>query len=135
MSHRMSKAARIAPISALPCASLTNVCGVSHRRQPPRRTQGSGAGGLPASMPESTVRFTTGTGKNSPSVVRMFSEMLLSGRVRSEEKEKQYLEIICRESERLSALIESLPKISAPICNGVRLELMPSPMACNRWPQ
>lgn len=51
--------------------------------------------------------------KTPLSVVRMFSEMLLSGRVRSEEKEKQYLEIICRESERLSALIENVLDFSA----------------------
>lgn len=51
--------------------------------------------------------------KTPLSVVRMFSEMLLTGRVRSPEKEQQYLEIICRESERLSALIENVLDFSA----------------------
>ncbi len=51
--------------------------------------------------------------KTPLSVVRMFSEMLLTKRVRSEEKAQQYLEIICRESERLSALIENVLDFSA----------------------
>jgi two-component system phosphate regulon sensor histidine kinase PhoR len=51
--------------------------------------------------------------KTPLSVVRMFAEMLLTKRVRSEEKEQQYLEIICRESERLSALIENVLDFSA----------------------
>lgn len=51
--------------------------------------------------------------KTPLSVVRMFSEMLLTKRVRSPEKEQQYLEIICRESERLSALIENVLDFSA----------------------
>lgn len=51
--------------------------------------------------------------KTPLSVVRMFGEMLLSGRVRTEEKRQQYLEIIVRESERLSALIENVLDFAA----------------------
>jgi len=51
--------------------------------------------------------------KTPLSVVRMFGELLLTERVRSDEKRKQYLEIICRESERLSALIENVLDFSA----------------------
>lgn len=51
--------------------------------------------------------------KTPLSVVRMFGEMLLSDRVRSDEKRKQYLEIIVRESERLSSLIENVLDFSA----------------------
>ncbi len=51
--------------------------------------------------------------KTPLSVVRMFSEMLLSGRVRNEDKQRQYLEIIGRESERLSGLIENVLDFSA----------------------
>lgn len=46
--------------------------------------------------------------KTPLSVVRMFGEMLLTNRVKSEEKRQQYLEIIVRESERLTALIENV---------------------------
>ncbi len=45
--------------------------------------------------------------KTPLSLVRMFSEMLLSGRV-APGKEQQYLEIIVTESERLSALIDNV---------------------------
>ena len=51
--------------------------------------------------------------KTPLSVVRMFGEMLLTKRVRSEEKEQEYLEIICRESERLSSLIENVLDFAA----------------------
>ena len=51
--------------------------------------------------------------KTPLSVVRMFGEMLLTQRVKSAEKQAQYLEIICRESERLSALIENVLDFSA----------------------
>ena len=51
--------------------------------------------------------------KTPLSVVRMFGELLLTKRVRSEEKQKQYLEIICRESERLSVLIENVLDFAA----------------------
>ncbi|MCB9596228.1 MAG: sensor histidine kinase [Sandaracinaceae bacterium] len=51
--------------------------------------------------------------KTPLSVVRMFAEMLLTKRVRTPEKEQQYLEIILRESERLSALIENVLDFSA----------------------
>jgi two-component system, OmpR family, phosphate regulon sensor histidine kinase PhoR len=46
--------------------------------------------------------------KTPLSLVRMFGEMLLSGRVASEEKRRQYLGIIVAESERLAALIENV---------------------------
>jgi two-component system phosphate regulon sensor histidine kinase PhoR len=46
--------------------------------------------------------------KTPLALVRMFGEMLQSGRVASEEKRQQYLDIIVSESERLSALIENV---------------------------
>ena len=46
--------------------------------------------------------------KTPLALVRMFGEMLQSGRVASEEKRQEYLEIIVSESERLSALIENV---------------------------
>ncbi len=46
--------------------------------------------------------------KTPLALVRMFAEMLQSGRVSSDAKKKEYLDIIVRESERLSALIENV---------------------------
>lgn len=46
--------------------------------------------------------------KTPLALVRMFAEMLQSGRVKTEEKRKEYLDVIVRESERLSALIENV---------------------------
>ncbi len=46
--------------------------------------------------------------KTPLSLVRMFGEILLSGRVPTEDKKKQYLSIIVSESERLTALIENV---------------------------
>jgi two-component system phosphate regulon sensor histidine kinase PhoR len=46
--------------------------------------------------------------KTPLSLVRMFAELLQSGRVDSDDKRKQYLQIILSESERLSALIENV---------------------------
>lgn len=46
--------------------------------------------------------------KTPLSLVRMFGEMLASNRVASPEKRTQYLDIIVRESERLSALIDNV---------------------------
>ncbi|MCA9582173.1 MAG: HAMP domain-containing histidine kinase, partial [Myxococcales bacterium] len=46
--------------------------------------------------------------KTPLSVIRMFSEMLLTGRVKDQRKAEQYFGIISRESERLSALIENV---------------------------
>jgi two-component system phosphate regulon sensor histidine kinase PhoR len=46
--------------------------------------------------------------KTPLALVRMFAEMLQTGRVASEEKRQQYLDIIMSESERLSALIENV---------------------------
>ncbi len=51
--------------------------------------------------------------KTPLSVVRMFAEMLASKRVKNEEKEEQYLQLICRESERLSALVENVLDFAA----------------------
>jgi len=51
--------------------------------------------------------------KTPLSVVRMFGELLLTERVKTPEKRKQYLEIILRESERLSSLIENVLDFSA----------------------
>jgi two-component system phosphate regulon sensor histidine kinase PhoR len=51
--------------------------------------------------------------KTPLSAVRMFAEMLLTQRVGSEDKRKQYLEIICREAERLSGLIENVLDFAA----------------------
>jgi two-component system phosphate regulon sensor histidine kinase PhoR len=46
--------------------------------------------------------------KTPLALVRMFSEMLQSGRVASPQKQQEYLDIIVSESERLSALIENV---------------------------
>lgn len=46
--------------------------------------------------------------KTPLSLVRMFGELLQSGRVDSDEKRLQYLQIIVSESERLGALIENV---------------------------
>jgi two-component system phosphate regulon sensor histidine kinase PhoR len=46
--------------------------------------------------------------KTPLALVRMFAEMLQSGRVSSDTKKQEYLDIIVRESERLSALIENV---------------------------
>ena len=51
--------------------------------------------------------------KTPLSVVRMFSDMLRSGRVPSEERKLEYLDIICRESERLTSLIDNMLDFSA----------------------
>jgi two-component system phosphate regulon sensor histidine kinase PhoR len=46
--------------------------------------------------------------KTPLSLIRMFGEILLADRVPSEEKRRQYLQIIASESERLTALIENV---------------------------
>jgi two-component system phosphate regulon sensor histidine kinase PhoR len=46
--------------------------------------------------------------KTPLALVRMFGELLQTGRVDSEEKRRQYLQIIVSESERLGALIENV---------------------------
>lgn len=46
--------------------------------------------------------------KTPLALVRMFAEMLQSGRVSSDEKRAEYLDIIVSESERLSSLIENV---------------------------
>ena len=50
--------------------------------------------------------------KTPLSVVRMFADMLRSGRVPSEERRHEYLDIICRESERLTSLIDNVLEFS-----------------------
>ncbi|MCB9601958.1 MAG: HAMP domain-containing histidine kinase [Sandaracinus sp.] len=67
--------------------------------------------------------------KTPLSVVRMFGEMLLSDRVRSDDKRKQYLEIIVRESERLSSLIENVLDFSALERGRQRYELREGDLA------
>ncbi|NOY93085.1 MAG: HAMP domain-containing histidine kinase [Deltaproteobacteria bacterium] len=51
--------------------------------------------------------------KTPLTVVRMFSDLLRMGRVASQAKREQYVEIICTESERLSALIDNVLDFSA----------------------
>jgi two-component system phosphate regulon sensor histidine kinase PhoR len=51
--------------------------------------------------------------KTPLSVVRMFADMLRSGRVPSDERKVEYLDIICRESERLTSLIDNMLDFSA----------------------
>jgi two-component system, OmpR family, phosphate regulon sensor histidine kinase PhoR len=46
--------------------------------------------------------------KTPLALVRMFAEMLQSGRVPTEAKRREYLDVIVRESERLTALIENV---------------------------
>jgi two-component system phosphate regulon sensor histidine kinase PhoR len=46
--------------------------------------------------------------KTPLALIRMFAEMLRSGRVTTEEKRQEYLAVIDKESERLSALIENV---------------------------
>jgi two-component system phosphate regulon sensor histidine kinase PhoR len=46
--------------------------------------------------------------KTPLALVRMFGELLMTERVANEDKRKQYLSIIVRESERLTALIENV---------------------------
>jgi len=61
--------------------------------------------------------------KTPLTVVRMFSDLLRSGRVTKEEKREQYVEIICTESERLSALIDNVLDFSALERGRLRYEL------------
>lgn len=63
--------------------------------------------------------------KTPLSVVRMFSELLLSGRVSTEAKQREYLEIIGRESDRLSGLIENVLDFSALERGKQKYELKP----------
>lgn len=46
--------------------------------------------------------------KTPLSLIRMFGELLLAERVKSDDKRRQYLQIIVSESERLTALIENV---------------------------
>jgi two-component system phosphate regulon sensor histidine kinase PhoR len=46
--------------------------------------------------------------KTPLSLIRMFSEILVTGRVRSEEKKREYFQIIHNESDRMSRLINNL---------------------------
>lgn len=51
--------------------------------------------------------------KTPLSVVRMFAELLSTNRVPDVEKQRRYLEIICRESDRLTGLIDNVLDFSA----------------------
>ncbi|KPK11321.1 MAG: hypothetical protein AMJ62_16295 [Myxococcales bacterium SG8_38] len=51
--------------------------------------------------------------KTPLSVVRMFADMLRSNRVPNEQRRHEYLDIICRESERLTSLIDNVLDFSA----------------------
>lgn len=51
--------------------------------------------------------------KTPVSVIRMFSEMLVSGRARTEEKRQEYIRLIARESDRLAQLVENVLDFSA----------------------
>jgi two-component system phosphate regulon sensor histidine kinase PhoR len=51
--------------------------------------------------------------KTPLSVIRMFGEMLLTRRVGDENKQREYLEIICSETERLGSLIENVLDFAA----------------------
>lgn len=51
--------------------------------------------------------------KTPLSVIRMYAEMLLTGRVQPREKQKHYLRTIGHESERLTSLIENVLDFSA----------------------
>ncbi|MEM1247547.1 MAG: HAMP domain-containing sensor histidine kinase [Acidobacteriota bacterium] len=55
--------------------------------------------------------------------IRMFAETLRLGRVRSEEERAQYLEILERESRRLSALVENVLQFSRAERGELQLEL------------
>jgi len=57
--------------------------------------------------------------KTPLSAIRMFGELLLTKRVPNDKKKEEYLAIICRESERLSALIENVLDFAA-VERGVR---------------
>jgi two-component system, OmpR family, phosphate regulon sensor histidine kinase PhoR len=63
--------------------------------------------------------------KTPLALVRMFAEMLQSGRVQSEEKKEEYLGIIMKESERLTALIENVLDFAKLERGPARLELQP----------
>jgi two-component system, OmpR family, phosphate regulon sensor histidine kinase PhoR len=51
--------------------------------------------------------------KTPLSVIRMYAEMLATGRVASEQRRDKYLETICREAERLTGLIENVLDFAA----------------------
>lgn len=51
--------------------------------------------------------------KTPLSVIRMFAELLSSGRVATDAKREEYLSIICRESERMSTLVENVLDFAA----------------------
>ncbi len=67
--------------------------------------------------------------KTPLSVIRMFAEMLASGRVQAPEKQHQYLEIVQRESERLSALIENVLDFAALERGRLRYRMSPGDIA------
>jgi two-component system phosphate regulon sensor histidine kinase PhoR len=66
--------------------------------------------------------------KTPLSLVRMFGEMLLSERVPSDEKRRQYLGIIVAESERLTALIENVLDFAKVERGKAAYEFAPGPL-------
>jgi two-component system phosphate regulon sensor histidine kinase PhoR len=67
--------------------------------------------------------------KTPLSLVRMFSEMLYSGRVESEEKRRQYLQILVSESERLGGLIENVLDFARVERGRTAFELKPAALS------
>lgn len=63
--------------------------------------------------------------KTPLSVIRMFAEMLATNRVANENKKRDYLSIISRESERLSSLIQNVLDFAALERGKQRYELAP----------
>jgi two-component system phosphate regulon sensor histidine kinase PhoR len=67
--------------------------------------------------------------KTPLSVIRMFGEMLLTKRVRDDEKREQYLGIICSESERLTSLIENVLDFAALERGKSKYDMQPAVIA------
>ncbi len=67
--------------------------------------------------------------KTPLSLVRMFGELLMTGRVASDEKRAQYLQIIVRESERLTALIENVLDFARVERGKVAYDFVPGDLA------
>ena len=67
--------------------------------------------------------------KTPLALVRMFSELLQTGRADSEEKRNQYLSIIVNESDRLNALIENVLDFARVERGEVAYEFLPGRLA------
>ncbi len=66
--------------------------------------------------------------KTPVSVIRMFGDMLRSGKARTPKKREQYIEVICRETERLSALVDNVLDFEAMEQGERRYALTPQPI-------